>query len=233
MQRIVIAMLIVLSILLTSGRSTSVEEKEMTVVEMQQEIITMWTLWLDNQDQWTQGKLKTETEKWPNLALDIAKSIKKYQRTPIQIYDWKDKTTTLPIGKDLHLIIGSMATFETNVRNGLEGKLGEIGIIQCHPRYCLVRNPELSKLPIKERKKKAKNNPNLNIDASVQHLAVSYGICNKKINNSNDWAFSVAHYGAGTKAIEKNKCMSRNFAKARISRMKKYRKKIRNITNFI
>ena len=76
-------------------------------------------------------------------------------------------------------------------------------------------------------KEKAKKNPELNLDAAIKHLTVSYGICNKRVRNLNDWAFPVAHYGAGTLAIEDGRCTDRGFAKARVYDMKRYRRKIR------
>jgi hypothetical protein len=201
--------------------------KEITAIEMQQEIMRMWNTWYKEQDIWTQKELKENKKNWPELAKELANSVKKYQHTPVQVYEWKNKKVKLPIGKDVHLMAGMMAIYETKVRNDIIGDLGEIGILQCHPKWCLVRNKELNKLPIETRKEYAKKNPKLNLDAAIKHLTVSYGICNKKVRELDDWAYSVAHYGTGSLALENGHCIKRNFAKSRVYRMQSYRKKIR------
>lgn len=227
---VICALLIVFSLVLMGGKATGRAPKadeEISIPQMQYEIVTIWNTWYEEQDEWTKEELKENKKNWPKLAKILAETVKRYQYTPVKIYTWKSRTTTLPKGKDTHLMTAIMAIWETKVRNDLEGDLGEIGILQCHPKWCLTRNKELNRLPIAIRKKKAKENPSLNIDAAIKHLTVSYGICNKKVKDLNDWAFPVAHYGAGTLAIEKGRCKDRGFARARVYDMKKYRKKIR------
>lgn len=227
---VICVLLIVFSTTLIGGKATGrtlQTNKEINTIQMQHEIITMWKTWYEEQDTWTKNELKDKKKTWPKLAKILAETVKKYQYTPVKVYDWKDKTITLPKGKDTHLMVATMAIWESKVDNDSEGTLGEIGILQCHPKWCLIRNKELRKLSIKDRKKKAKENPYLNIDAAIKHLTVSYGICNKKVKDLNDWAFPVAYYGAATLALENGRCKDRNFAKARVSYMKRYRKKIR------
>jgi len=223
-------MLALLFTTLTSGKiadAATPVAQELSVAQMQQEIVTMWNTWYQEQDTWTQNKLKENKKNWPRLAEELAKSVKRYQHKSVQVYNWKNRRTRLPIGKDAHLMVAMMAIFETKVRNNMVGELGEIGILQCHPRWCLVRNDELNQLPINVRKNYAKEHPRLNLDAAVNHLTVSYGICNKKIRKLNDWTYTVALYGAGTSALKNGQCVERNFAKIRVQQMQSYRKKIR------
>ena len=227
---VICIMFALLSTTLMSGKvadAAAPAAQEVSVVQMQQEIVTMWNTWYQEQDAWTKNKLKENKKNWPELAEELAKSVKRYQHKSVQVYDWKDKTARLPIGKDAHLMAGMMAIFETKVRNDMVGELGEIGILQCHPRWCLIRNNELNQLPMRARKNYAKEHPRLNLDAAVNHLTVSYGICNKKIRRLNDWVYPVAHYGAGTLALENGQCTKKDFTKARVQKMQSYRKKIR------
>ena len=196
----------------------------MSIEEMQKEVVEAWELWYSEQDPFTQRERGKARKHWNEYATLIAKKVKEYQVIPVEYNEWNNKSITLPVFKDVHLVIAAMATYESEVDNSLIGDRGEVGIMQCHPRWCLTRIPFLKQLSYRNRIITAKSNPGLSIEAAIKHLTASYGSCGIEIHSPQDWAYPVSYYGAGSKAIKNGKCISTNFARKRIYRMQKYKR---------
>lgn len=220
------------------SRPQTTEEVEVAedpdrTAQLEAEVLALWEAWLQEQDAWTKKKLEKPKQKWPVLAKYLVEAVEKYQNEEIRYNDYSEKTTQLPKGKDVHLVLATMAIFETKVRNGIVGDLGEIGILQCHPRWCLTTIEELDRLPRRQRVKVAKENPRLNIKAAVKHLAISYGVCGIEVKRLGDWKRPVSYYGAGSKAIEKGRCVEKRFARKRVNTMMYYREILMGIARDI
>ena len=116
------------------------------IVKMQNEILDLWEKWYQDQNNWVKRKLRKVKQKWPRWAFYIARSIEKHENTPVSYREWKDDLTTLPHNCNAHQVLAAMAIQETKVNNSLVGAVGEVGILQCHPRWCLIHIEELRKL---------------------------------------------------------------------------------------
>jgi hypothetical protein len=206
------------------NNTENIEEIKTNLIK--NEILDMWNTWYLKQDNWTKKKLIIPKQHWLEYATYLVNSIKKYQIENVVYNEWNHKTTQLPENANVHLLLASIAIHESNIDNRSIGKLKEIGILQCHPQWCLIRLPLLSKLPYRKRIEKAKQEPKLNIEAAVKHFTIMYGICNTIIKKSDDWLGSVSLYVAGSKAYKNNKCITNNPAQRRVNSMKTYLKNI-------
>lgn len=201
---------------------------ELTASEMQNEIEKMWSIWLMDQERWTQEKLAKHVPSWPKLANAVAQSVKKFQHEPVELWEGSGRVALLPLGKDAHLIAGSMAISETKVNPELVGKAGEIGILQCHPKWCLVDDPELRKLPRGKRMKRAQKEPELNIELAVKHFTRSYKFCGIDIREDEDWIEPVSYYSSGRLDKKKGQCVRLLTGVRKVKRMQRYRARLRN-----
>jgi hypothetical protein len=199
---------------------------ELTTSEMQDEIEEMWGLWLMDQDPWTKKSLAEHIPKWPKLAKSVARSVKKFQYEPVALWEGSGRSALLPLGKDAHLVVASMATYETKVNPDKVGKAGEIGILQCHPKWCLVDDPELRRLPRGKRMKKAKADPELNVELAVKHFTKAYGFCGISIRKDEDWVRPVSYYASGR--LERGCCVRLLAGTRKVKRMQHYRARLRD-----
>jgi hypothetical protein len=193
---------------------------------MQSEIEEMWSLWFSDQDSWVQERVAKHVPKWPALAKFVAWSIKRSQHVPVELWQGSKKFALLPIGKDAHLIAGSMAIFETKVNPEAIGKAGEIGILQCHPKWCLVNDSKLRRMPRWKRMTEAKADPELNIELAVRHFTRSYEFCGIDIKRDEDWVKPVSYYSSGRR--DKGQCIRMLNGVRKVQRMQHYRTRLRN-----
>lgn len=199
---------------------------ELTASEMRDEIEEMWGIWLMDQDQWTKQALRKYVPQWPELAESIARSVKRFQHEPVTLWDGSDRTAQLPLGRDAHLVAGSMAISETKVNPDVVGKAGEIGILQCHPKWCLTGDPELRRLPRRKRMKKAKAQPGLNIELAVKHFTRSYKFCGIDVRRDEDWVKPVSYYSSGQ--MDRGQCVRLLTGVRKVQRMQRYRARLRD-----
>lgn len=189
---------------------------------MQGEISNLWGMYLKEKG----FSLSTEKiAQLEELSLHLSEAIEKYQETPSNYKWWNPsrKGTTLPKEADVHLMLATMAAIESKVDPKVVGKLGEVGILQCH-RWCRKGYSQ----------KEVKENPQLAIDLSVQFLAESIDRCGIRLDSlktrklkDDAWTKPVSVYGAGNSAIVNSRCMTKQFARWRVSEMKRLREEIR------
>lgn len=198
-------------------------ERVQNVIWMQKEILRLWILYLESQGHTPDSERLEELRK---LAWMLATAIDKHQRIPMNYKWWipEREGSTLPINSDTHLLLATMAGFESRIDPSLVGKLGEVGILQCH-KWCRKGHPA----------KEVKNNPQLGIELAVAFFTESIDQCgieldsleNQRIRDK-EWSKPVALYGAGNSAIKNKRCESRQFARWRVNKMRKLREKIRD-----
>jgi hypothetical protein len=189
---------------------------------MENEITNLWSIYLKEQG-FTLGearKVQLET-----LAHDLARATEKYQRVPSNWKWWRPTRVGTPLPKkaDAHLVLATIAAMESKVDPQAVGKLGEVGILQCH-KWCRERySPQ-----------EIKNNPQLGIELGVRFLAKSIDQCGIRLDSmvskerqDEAWSKPVSVYGAGNNAIENSRCIAKQFARWRVSEMKRFRTKIR------
>lgn len=204
-----------------------VSSQELSISEMQRDIYNVWNLWFESRKKHIRRVLTKRIHTWPTLSRIVAESIKNIQHNPVKIRPKGRGYARLPIGKDTHLIVSIMAIYESKVDIEAEGKAGEVGILQCHPNWCLTRDPELKKLPWSKRKALGKEDIQRNIRLAIETLAVSYRICNHKIEKLKDWIYPVSYYRAGSEARPNGYCIKTSAGKRKIRSLRRYKRKLK------
>jgi soluble lytic murein transglycosylase-like protein len=132
----------------------------------------------------------------------------------------------LPPYKDNHLLVATMIRYETGINPNKVGKLGEVGLMQVWGDAMTEKKP-LNRIEYKKLKKEVINNPELGIRLGIQWLAYSTTRCRPpKVWNATGWLKSLTQYGGGSKAGSGSKCKIYRFARKRIRKVMKYRRKI-------
>lgn len=217
---ICVSVLVVITMNITEAQTipyTNVEEG-LEIEEIEEELTTFWEDWYKKQD-WKEEHILKGI---PKIAKYTAEAIHKFQRESVP-YNWRDDLTMIPKGRDVHFILGSMAITESSLDPSKIGKLGEAGILQCHPRWCMVQNKKLAKMPYGKRIKTVQENPKLGIELAIRFFSKNIGWCGRPIRKFDDWAYPVSSYSAGTKAFKNGKCRKMKVVKHRIQRAKWYR----------
>jgi hypothetical protein len=194
------------------GSCTKTMCSRMPRQEMINEIVAMWNMWLDDHGL---SKDEPRRKRFPKYAEYIVDAVRLYQTKELYIGG------KLPMGRNVHLIIASMAIYETAVRHWIVGwKKGEVGLLQIHGVALMKYKPE-----------KVRYNPRLGIKLGVRWLAYHTQFCTPNPTDDIDqWAEVLSLYSAGINRGMKpdGTCKRISVAEDRANTAKEYAERIRN-----
>jgi hypothetical protein len=176
---------------------------------LEEEILVLWDAWTAEQDSYTQKVLARQKETRPILAKYLGKAVREY-------------FPDLAKAKEAHLVLAAMSISESKLDSSKIGTRGEVGILQCHPRWCMSLLDWLKPFSVRERQRIGLKEPSASISGATAHLAGAVEECRITIKDINDWVKPVSYYGAGTKALRDGRCIKKQFAKNKVSIMKRY-----------
>lgn len=186
---------------------------EVSKERMVQEVVTLWSVFFDDDNA---SETDPRRAHFWEYAEYLVNAVLMYQETKTDIGG------KLPKHQNTHLLLANMVTKESSVTPNVEGKRGEVGLIQIHgPGPMIAHN-----------KRQVKENPKLGILLGARWLASRIPQCFPDGLpdewNDEDWLGPLSVYAGGGKAYDKRKkrCKILGVAKKRVRKMKYYRTRV-------
>lgn len=189
------------------------EEEAALREKMEDEVIDLWTMYLEDRDTSSKDSRWTDMH---GLASSLVRYVRKYQTEGVM--HMKEKVY-LPEHENVHLLIATMVTFESALWPEVVGSMGEVGLLQVHGVALNGFKPE-----------DVKRNPDLGLKLGIRWLTKQIPYCNVPRGDQwtdDDWLGPLSIYGGGVNRAKKNgKCLNFKVSKRRIEYTKLYRDRI-------
>lgn len=189
------------------------EEEEQLRQEMEDEVISLWRIYLEDHDTGSKDK------RWDVLdqfAHSLIKYVRKFQTEGVK----KGKEIIrLPEHENVHLLLATMVIFETALYHEAVGPIGEVGLLQTHGVALNGFKPAY-----------VQRNPDLGLMLGVRWLTLQLPHCERPSDSEwcdDDWLGPLSVYAGGLKKAKRNgKCLKFKVSKKRVEYTKYYRDRI-------